>query len=79
MQSLFGFVGSDYVIVVADASQQQSILVIKDDLDRIYEADDRFAFACAGEPGDDTAYADYITRNIQLNKFRFETYYFLYT
>ena len=71
MQSLIGFAGKDYVILAADASSTASILVIKEDLDRIYEADTTFAFACVGEPGDDTAYADYITRNIQLNKFRF--------
>ena len=71
MQSLIGFAGKDYVILAADASSASSILVIKEDLDRIYEADTTFAFACVGEPGDDTAYADYITRNIQLNKFRF--------
>lgn len=70
MQSLIGISGKDYVILAADSTCQSSILLIKDDLDRIYEPDDRFAFSCVGEPGDDTAYAEYITRNIQLNKFR---------
>ncbi|KAH7823442.1 putative Proteasome subunit beta type-2-A [Monocercomonoides exilis] len=70
MQSIFGFAGKDYVMIAAESSSQSSILRIKDDLDRIYEADDRFAFACVGEPGDDDAYSDYIVRNIQLNKFR---------
>lgn len=69
--SIFGFVGKDYVVLVADASVTTSILLIKSDLDKIYEADDKFAFCCVGEPGDDTAFSDYIVRNIQLNKFRF--------
>ncbi|KAA6391270.1 MAG: putative Family T1, proteasome beta subunit, threonine peptidase [Streblomastix strix] len=68
--SIFGFVGKDYVVLVADASVTTSILLIKSDLDKIYEADDKFAFCCVGEPGDDTAFSDYIVRNIQLNKFR---------
>ncbi|KAK2952815.1 putative Proteasome subunit beta type-2 [Blattamonas nauphoetae] len=69
-QSLFGFRGKDFCILAADASAQASIVVIKDNLDRIFEADDHFAFGCVGDPGDDTTYSDLIVRNIQLQKFR---------
>jgi 20S proteasome alpha/beta subunit len=78
MESVFGFVGKDYVLIAGAASVVSQILIIKNDEDRIFVADDRFAFACVGEPGDDTDFAEYITRNIQLNKFRFIVWFVNY-
>jgi hypothetical protein len=51
-------------------------MLVKDDVDKIYVADDRFAFSCVGEPGEDTGFADYTVRNIQLQKFRFFSLFF---
>ncbi len=70
MDVLLGIVGKDYVMTVADRSQARSIVVFKQDQDKIYELDDKLVMAAAGPQGDRANFAEYVQRNIQLYKYR---------
>ena len=52
MECVFGLVGSDFVIVVADASAVNSILVHKTNEDKIMKLDSHKLIAASGESGD---------------------------
>mmetsp|Transcript_10758 Transcript_10758/g.12773 ORF Transcript_10758/g.12773 Transcript_10758/m.12773 type:complete len:194 (+) Transcript_10758:53-634(+) len=70
MDSLFGLVGKDYVITVADRAQARSIVVFKHDEDKIFNLDTHMVMATSGPQGDRANFAEYIQRNIQLYKYR---------
>mmetsp|Transcript_24353 Transcript_24353/g.36540 ORF Transcript_24353/g.36540 Transcript_24353/m.36540 type:complete len:193 (-) Transcript_24353:120-698(-) len=70
MDVLFGLVGKDYVMTVADKAQARSIVVFKHDEDKIFELDSHMVMATAGPQGDRSNFAEYIQRNIQLYKYR---------
>lgn len=52
MECIFGLVGADYAIVVADTSAVHSILVHKSDEDKIMVLDSHKLIAASGEAGD---------------------------
>ncbi|CAI0465896.1 unnamed protein product [Linum tenue] len=52
MECVFGLVGNDYAIVVADTSAVHSILVHKSNEDKIMVLDSHKLVAASGEPGD---------------------------
>jgi 20S proteasome subunit beta 4 len=68
---LIGFTGTDFVILVADASHARSILKMKGNEDKIMELDDQCKmFAMSGDSADRTAFCEYIKRNLKLYEFR---------
>ncbi|XP_067003302.1 proteasome subunit beta type-2 [Anabrus simplex] len=70
MESLLGIACKDFVIVAADMMNIHSIMVMKDDEDKIYKVADRLIMGVCGEAGDTTQYAEYIAKNMQLYKMR---------
>ncbi|KAF9677618.1 hypothetical protein SADUNF_Sadunf08G0126400 [Salix dunnii] len=70
MECVFGLVGSDFVIVVADASAVNSILVHKTNEDKIMKLDSHKLIAASGESGDRVQFTEYIQKNVALYHFR---------
>ncbi|XP_003745825.1 proteasome subunit beta type-2 [Galendromus occidentalis] len=70
MESLIGIKCRDFVLLAADASVARSIMVLKQDEQKIFKLSDSLAMAVAGESGDTVQFADYIAKNIQLFKMR---------
>jgi len=70
MDSLLGFVGGDFAILAADANAARSILVFKQDEDKIVPLSKKMAMAASGAQGDRVQFSEYIQKNIVLNELR---------
>ncbi|ETV94015.1 hypothetical protein H310_12064 [Aphanomyces invadans] len=66
MESLFGIVGKDFVIVGADSKVARSILVYKDDEDKIQALDSHKVIAGSGPQADRVEFCEYIQKNLKL-------------
>merc|ERR1719231_86350 len=66
MDSVFGLVGEDFVMVAADAAAARSILVFKHDEDKITPLDSHKVIAASGTPADCVNFVDYINKNMKL-------------
>ena len=66
MDSVFGLVGKDYALVVADASAGRSILVFQHDQDKIMVLDEHKLLAGSGTPADNTNFMEFISKNLKL-------------
>lgn len=78
MDSIFGFVGKDYVLIAADGTQARSIVVMKQDTDKIRILDESKLMACVDlSAGDRDHFTDYVEKNLHLyhlrNDFRLTT------
>jgi len=70
MDSLFGLVGKDFVVVAADTVQARSILVLRSDIDKIMPLDSHKLLATAGPAGDRYNFSEYIQKNLHLHELR---------
>ena len=70
MDSVFGFVGADYVLVAADRGQNRSIQVLKSDQDKSFPLDNNKLLICSGDAGDRDQFCEYIQKNVHLERFR---------
>lgn len=70
MDTVFGFVGEDFSLVAADTSQVRSVIVFKQDADKIYKLEDRKILGCSGPMADRTAFGEYIQKNLSLYNLR---------
>merc|ERR1712002_369414 len=70
LQCLIGIKCNDFVLMAADMSHVQSIIVQKGDDDKMYKMSSNLVMAVSGEAGDTTQFAEYIAKNIQLYKMR---------
>jgi len=70
MDSLIGFVGADYVLVMSDTSQARSILKMKGNEDKVYALDKYRLMAAAGEQGDRENFTQFIQKNLALYALR---------
>ncbi|XP_066584117.1 proteasome subunit beta type-2-like [Prorops nasuta] len=70
MECLIGIQFKDYVLLAADMTTFQSIMVMKNDEHKIHKLSDRIVMAVSGESGDTTQFSEYIGKNIQLYKMR---------
>ncbi|XP_010532564.1 PREDICTED: proteasome subunit beta type-2-A-like [Tarenaya hassleriana] len=70
MECVFGLVGNGFAIVVADTSAVHSILVHKNNEDKIMKLDSHKLVAASGEPGDRVQFTEYIQKNVALYQFR---------
>lgn len=70
MDSLFGLVGDGFVLIAADTLAVRSILVYKQDKDKIMELDTRVPnpklLASAGDPSDCVSFTEFIQKNMEL-------------
>lgn len=70
MDSLIGFTGADYVLVMSDTSQARSILKMKGNEDKIVALDKWKLAAAAGEQGDREAFTQFLAKNLALYSLR---------
>ncbi|KAL2530514.1 Proteasome subunit beta type-2-A [Forsythia ovata] len=70
MESVFGLVGKDFAVVVADSSAVHSILVHKTNEDKIMLLDSDKLMGASGETGDRARFTEYIQKNVALYQFR---------
>ena len=68
--SVFGFVGDGYSIIIADMSQARSVIVFKQDEDKIWELEENKLLGCSGPQADRTAFGEYIQKNLALYRLR---------
>jgi 20S proteasome subunit beta 4 len=66
MDSLFGFVGNGYVLMAADASAARSIIVFKNDHDKIMQLDERKLLGASGTMADNENFGEFIQKNLKL-------------
>lgn len=72
MECLIGIQFKDYVLLAADTVNTFSIIVVKNDMNKIYPLSDRLVMGVSGEPGDSVQFSEYISKNITLYKMRNE-------
>lgn len=70
MECLIGIQCKDFVLIAADMTTAQSIIVMKSDEHKIHKISDKLVMAISGESGDTTQFSEYIGKNIQLYKMR---------
>ncbi|XP_011692029.1 PREDICTED: proteasome subunit beta type-2-like [Wasmannia auropunctata] len=70
MECLIGIQCKDFVLVAADMTTTQSIIVMKSDEHKIHKISNKLVMAISGESGDTTQFSEYIGKNIQLYKMR---------
>lgn len=68
--NVFGLVGKDYVLLVADAIQARSIVVLTEFEDKILPLDSHKLFAMSGEHGDRIQFSQYLQKNMALYYYR---------
>jgi len=68
--ALLGLVGKDFVLIAADTSASRSVVVFKNDEDKILALDSHKLLASAGPVGDRTNFTEYIQKNIHLYSLR---------
>lgn len=61
-----GIVGKDYVLLAADATANFSIIVMKQNEDKIYPMDNNKLLAGCGEAGDRVQFCEYIEVCLQV-------------
>jgi len=72
MDTVIGVVGKDYVLLLADSNAARSIVVFKNDEDKILALDKFKILATAGPVGDRVNFSEYIQKNIALYELRNE-------
>ncbi|XP_041358029.1 proteasome subunit beta type-2-like [Gigantopelta aegis] len=70
MEFLIGIKGKDFVLTACDMVAARSIVVIKQDQDKMFKLSDKLLMSVTGQPGDTVQFAEYISKNIQLYKMR---------
>ncbi|PSN50964.1 Proteasome subunit beta type-2 [Blattella germanica] len=70
MECLLGITFRDFVLIGADMTNAHSIMIMKDDEDKLHKISDKLVMGISGESGDTTQFAEYIAKNIQLYKMR---------
>lgn len=70
MDSVFGFVGKDYAIVAADASQIRSVICFKRDESKMWDVESNKVLAASGPQADRVAFCEFIQKNLKLDGLR---------
>ena len=66
MDSTFGVVGKDFVLLAGDATCARSILVFQHDIDKLVELDSHKCMVGAGVAADNSAFSEYVQKNMKL-------------
>ncbi|XP_055702793.1 proteasome subunit beta type-2 [Phlebotomus papatasi] len=70
METIIGLKGKDFVMIAADCSHAHSIILLKEDENKISKISDNLMMATTGESGDTVQFTEYIGKNIALYKMR---------
>ncbi|CAH0724494.1 unnamed protein product, partial [Brenthis ino] len=66
LQCLLGMQCKDFAIIAADQLNTQSVVIIKNDVDKIFELSDKLLLGVNGDAGDMAQFSQYIAQNLQL-------------
>ena len=66
METLFGMTGKGFVLMAADTNAGRSIMVFKQDEDKIHVLDDSKMLGAVGEPADRASYVEWLKANMKL-------------
>lgn len=66
MDFLVGVQGKDFTMVMTDKTIARSILVMKQDQDKMIQLNEKTLLCLAGEVGDCTNFGEYVQKNVQL-------------
>lgn len=70
MESIIALEGDGYVMIAADVASARSVVVMKDDQDKIHCLDDHKLFAAAGIPGDVSKFTEHVQQEVSLYTMR---------
>mmetsp|Transcript_8774 Transcript_8774/g.22995 ORF Transcript_8774/g.22995 Transcript_8774/m.22995 type:complete len:194 (+) Transcript_8774:57-638(+) len=70
MDSIIAVVGDGFVVSAADCTNARSIVVMKEDVDKVMELDHHKLLSMAGEPGDVVQFTEYVQKNVHLYELR---------
>lgn len=70
MEGVVGITFKDFILLASDTSAVHSIILVKNDVSKMYQLSERLVMAVCGEPGDAVSFAEYVEKNIQLYKMR---------
>jgi 20S proteasome subunit beta 4 len=70
MESLIALEGDGFVMIAADVTNARSVVVMKDDMDKIQVLDDHKLLAAAGSPGDVSKFTEHVTKDLRLYRLR---------
>ncbi|CAD7088466.1 unnamed protein product [Hermetia illucens] len=70
METILGIKGPDFVMVAADCTQAHSIIMMKEDENKIHKISNNLLMATIGDAGDTIQFTEYIAKNIALYKMR---------
>ena len=70
MEGVIGVSFKDFALIAADTNAAFSIMLVKNDCDKIYTLSEHLMMGVVGENGDTTQFAEFIGKNIQLFKIR---------
>ncbi|XP_068150866.1 probable proteasome subunit beta type-2 [Drosophila tropicalis] len=70
METLLGIKGPDFVMLAADSTHARSIIVMKEDENKIHKVSDNLLISTTGEAGDTEQFTEFISKNISLYKMR---------
>ena len=68
--TIFGFIGKDFVLISADSYSNMSIIKMSEETDKLIELSNSDVMAIAGDISDGVQFSDYIKGNLELYKYR---------
>ena len=70
METLIGIVGADFVLMAADATSARSILLMRDDVQKIRDLDGNKLMAAVGDSADRDMFCEFVEKNVTLYRLR---------
>ncbi|XP_023175369.1 probable proteasome subunit beta type-2 [Drosophila hydei] len=70
METLLGIKGPDFVMLAADTTHANSVIVMKEDENKIHQVAENLLISTVGESGDTEQFTEFIAKNIALYKMR---------
>lgn len=70
METLIGIVGTDFVVMAADATSARSILLMRDDVQKIRDLDGNKLMAAVGDSADRDMFCEFVEKNVTLYRLR---------
>lgn len=70
MEGVIGIQFKDFVLLATDGTVAHSIILVKNDVSKMYQLNDSLVMGVCGDPGDKIQFAEFIQKNIQLYKIR---------
>ncbi|KAI6647952.1 hypothetical protein LOD99_8280 [Oopsacas minuta] len=72
MECLLGVVGKEHVILGADRTGGRSVLLMKSDVEKMYQLSPTCAMVVAGEAGDTTHFGEFLKKQFKLHSMKYE-------